>query len=101
MNHIASYIAVSFVTVLAVCVAILMAPHWTGLRTNQNLAENQPSVLGVDTDLSKESLCPSKKPIIGWITPEGQKQVRQNLPLNQKASTCFGSIDEAHINGFY
>ncbi len=65
-------------------------------------SQNFGSVLGANSNSRNdgEGYCPSSKPIIGWIDFEGNKRIMENLPINQEASACFRTEDEAKEAGF-
>jgi hypothetical protein len=58
------------------------------------------NVLGANSNDSGEDYCPSSKPVIGWVDFEGNKRIMEFLPVNQEASACFRTEEEAKEAGF-
>jgi hypothetical protein len=69
----------------------------------QNYLYSQPNskVLGASSKKSDVQKCPETSPIIGWIDFRGKKLIKENLPADLSASSCFKNLDEAHEAGFY
>jgi hypothetical protein len=65
------------------------------------LSGSNSQVLGASTKKSELQKCPETSPIIGWIDFNGKKLIKQDLPPDLTASSCFKSINEAHEAGFF
>jgi hypothetical protein len=65
------------------------------------LSGSNSQVLGASTKKSELPKCPESSPVIGWIDFNGKKLIKQNLPADLTASSCFKTIDEAHEAGFF
>lgn len=45
--------------------------------------------------------CPKNLPIIGWIDYSGKKLIKKELPIGQKPTICFETIENAKLEGYF
>ncbi|MEM1312350.1 MAG: hypothetical protein AAGF07_02715 [Patescibacteria group bacterium] len=64
--------------------------------------ESDSQVLGASSQGSTTNpKCPDTSPIIGWIDYRGKKTIKDNLPTDIEASSCFKDHNEANQAGFF
>ncbi len=69
-------------------------------NTGQNDNSTQNWQKNPNSNKLKTNECPKKFPIIGWIDYSGKKLVKKELPIGQKPTICFETIESAKLEGY-
>jgi hypothetical protein len=105
-HNLLEYSVYIFATIMVVLVG-LFTPQF-GFTTTDDSSfvtdylvnyEGGSSVLGARST-SSEGKCPSDRPIVGWLTYEGDKVLATTLPEGEEPTVCFRSYEEAYREGF-
>lgn len=64
-------------------------------KTNSNIQKNSQN-----SEKAENNQCPKNFPIIGWVDYSGKKIIKRELPIGQKPTVCFETLEMASLEGY-